>query len=106
MIRRTVQLGYQENLDAREIESDWMMSGAKIEAGKNGWCHPIWRKAGCAPWFCFEERGIPMLKDDKTGFKQIPALSMVKTLIYGKIHEILPMFILRRKRQSGKASFI
>lgn len=71
MIRRTVQLGYQENLDARENEIDWMMPEAKIEAEKNGWCYPLWRKAGCAPWFGFEERGIPMPKEEKTEFKQV-----------------------------------
>ncbi|MCM8761844.1 MAG: family 78 glycoside hydrolase catalytic domain [Candidatus Omnitrophica bacterium] len=71
MIRRTVQMGYQENYDAREPEIEWMLPEGIIESGKNGWSKPNWRKAGCAPWRSFEERGIPMLKEEEAGFRQV-----------------------------------
>lgn len=71
MIRRTVQIGYQENLDAREVEEDWMLPGAKIEAREDGWKEPVWRKSGCAPWLAFEEREIPLLKEEKRDFKKV-----------------------------------
>ncbi len=71
MLRRTVQLGYQENYDARQVEENWMLPGADIKPDKNGWKKPLWRKAGCAPWFGFEEREIPLMKEEVRDFKQV-----------------------------------
>jgi alpha-L-rhamnosidase len=71
MLRRTVQMNYQENYDARLIEKDWMLPGAGIKLNENGWKEPVWRKSGCAPWFGFEEREIPLLKEEVKDFKQV-----------------------------------
>ncbi len=71
MLRRTVQLGYQENLDARNVEKNWMLPGAEIYLNGNGWQEPSWRKAGCAPWFRFEERGIPLMREEIGSFRKV-----------------------------------
>jgi len=72
MVRRSVQLPYQENFDARKVESDWMLPGFKLEEGKGGWERPkSWRIAGSLPWLTFEERGIPLLKFKIKRFKSI-----------------------------------
>ncbi len=71
MLRRTVQMGYQENLDGRKVEKEWMMPGAKIRPNENGWIEPDWRKSGCAPWFGFEEREIPLMREEVRDFKKL-----------------------------------
>ncbi|MCX8081861.1 MAG: family 78 glycoside hydrolase catalytic domain [bacterium] len=70
MIRRSTQMGYQECFDARMTESDWK-SSANINEGKDGWNSPKYRMAGCLPWLNFEERGIPLLKEEKMGFREV-----------------------------------
>ncbi len=69
--RRSPQMGFQENLDARQVEEGWMLPGSKIKAGTNGWKEPSWRKSGCAPWLNFEEREIPLMKEGKQDFRQV-----------------------------------
>ncbi len=71
MARRTVQLSYQENFDARGVEKDWMLPGGKIKPGENGWKEPSWRKAGCLPWLSFEERDIPLMKEEIKDFRKV-----------------------------------
>ena len=74
MIRRTVQLAYQECLDARKTE-EWLSPDVVIEEGKNGWLAPEkvggWRIVGCAPWLSLEEREIPLLKEEEKIFKEV-----------------------------------
>ncbi|HRR95496.1 MAG TPA: trehalase family glycosidase [Candidatus Ratteibacteria bacterium] len=71
MPRRSVQIGYQEYYDARKISEDWMLPETNIKFDRTDWQEPTWRKSGCAPWFKFEERGIPLLKEEKKFFKKI-----------------------------------
>jgi len=72
MIRRTVQLGYQESFDARKDEDDWLLPAGKIvKKGKNGWSYGLCRVVGCAPWLALEEREIPLSKEEIKNFKKV-----------------------------------
>ncbi|HOK79396.1 MAG TPA: family 78 glycoside hydrolase catalytic domain [bacterium] len=74
-VRRSIQMGFQECFDATKIEPDWKLPGADIKDGKNGWCmESYWKPAGCAPWFNFEERGIPLLHTEIGNFKKITGI--------------------------------
>ncbi len=70
--RRTVQMGFQEYFDARNVEPDWKLPQADIQDGKNGWTTKSnWRPAGSPPHFNFEERQIPLLKSEIREFKNV-----------------------------------
>lgn len=71
MVRKSLQLPYQEYFDARKIDDNWLYPESNIKEGMNGWRKPFWRMVGCAPWFKLEERGIPLLKYEKKLFKKI-----------------------------------
>ena len=72
MIRRTLQIGYQENFDARKEENSWFLPAGKIvKKGKNGWGYGIRRAVGCAPWFTLEEREMPLSKEEIKNFKKV-----------------------------------
>ena len=71
MARRTIQLGYQDNLDAEKLEADWLLPAKIVEYGKNGWEYGLSRPVGCAPWLNIEERGIPLLGNVERDYKQI-----------------------------------
>lgn len=75
MVRRSVQLGYQENFDGRKVE-EWMLPETDIKDGENGWmsvekAQSGWRIVGSAPWFSFEEREIPLLNQEIAPFKKV-----------------------------------
>ncbi|MBU2495993.1 MAG: family 78 glycoside hydrolase catalytic domain [Candidatus Omnitrophica bacterium] len=71
MIRRTIQLGYQENFDARLVDPCWKEPDSDIKEGKEGWFYGGWRSVGCLPWLNLEERGIPLMKEEVRNFKKI-----------------------------------
>ncbi len=72
MIRRTVQLGYQENFDARLVDPEWLSPETSPAAGRDGWHHGSWwRPAGCLPWLNLEERGIPLLREEIRDFRGV-----------------------------------
>ncbi len=65
-------MGFQEWFDARCVEDNWTLPDAEIRDGKNGWFHAkVCKPAGSPPWFNFEERGIPLLKNEIVNFQNI-----------------------------------
>lgn len=71
MIRRSVQLPYQEYYDATKSDDKWLYPESIIIDGKDGWKKPNWKIVSSAPWFKLEEREIPLLKYEKKLFKDI-----------------------------------
>lgn len=67
LTRLSLQLGPQEHFDARPDEPGWLLPAYDDRA----WKKPACRNKGCMPWDGFEERGIPMLREENLPFVSI-----------------------------------
>jgi len=54
MIRRSLQMGFQENFSSRLVEADWQLPGSGIRPGRNGWGEGVIHPLGAAPWFALK----------------------------------------------------
>ncbi len=69
-IRRSIQMGYQENFDVH-LADPWKLPGNDIREGKDGWTYGVCRPVGCLPWLNLEEREIPLMKEEIKNFKAV-----------------------------------
>ncbi len=73
VVRRTVQLGFQEHFDADADPNDWM-SPAYEPKPEEGWTAPYnIGPVGTWPWLNMEPRGVPLLADQVENFAAILA---------------------------------
>jgi len=66
----SVQLNYQEWMDARVDDQAWVRS----ENHPRSWKTPVVRRPyGCMPWHSLEPRGIPNLSNEVLGYRRVVA---------------------------------
>lgn len=71
VVRRSIQLGFQEHFDADADPNGWMR--AEFEPRPEaGWQAPwVAGPPGIGPWLCMEDRGVPLLADRVEDFAAV-----------------------------------
>ncbi len=73
VVRKTIQIGFQEHFDADADPAEWMSADYDPKP-EDGWRAPfVSGHVGNAPWFAMEERGVPLLADHVEEFSAVLA---------------------------------